>query len=130
MLSAYRAPLSAHESLVTPSPPADDPAGPLLRGGINALIVGNYLTTSGRQPDEDLDLLAELAMPIKEHSAPTRPKALLRRLRTAGRGVRPRPVPSSQGRDRPAALLRRVPAKARSPGAAAGMDRAACVAGR
>ena len=38
-------------------------------GGINALIVGNYLTTLGRQPDEDLDLLAELTMPIKERSA-------------------------------------------------------------
>jgi biotin synthase len=34
-------------------------------GGINALIVGNYLTTLGRQPDEDLELLAELSMPIK-----------------------------------------------------------------
>ncbi|HUA03952.1 MAG TPA: biotin synthase BioB [Solirubrobacteraceae bacterium] len=37
-------------------------------GGINALIVGNYLTTLGRTPDEDLDLLAELQMPIKELS--------------------------------------------------------------
>jgi biotin synthase len=34
-------------------------------GGINAVIVGNYLTTLGRSPEEDLDLLAELAMPIK-----------------------------------------------------------------
>jgi biotin synthase len=34
-------------------------------GGINALIVGNYLTTLGRPPDADLDLLAELSMPIK-----------------------------------------------------------------
>jgi biotin synthase len=37
-------------------------------GGINALIVGNYLTTLGRSPDEDLDLLAELQMPVKELS--------------------------------------------------------------
>jgi biotin synthase len=37
-------------------------------GGINAVIVGNYLTTLGRHPDEDLDLLAELEMPIKELS--------------------------------------------------------------
>ncbi len=29
-------------------------------GGINAVIVGNYLTTLGRDPQEDLDLLAEL----------------------------------------------------------------------
>ena len=34
-------------------------------GGINAMIVGNYLTTLGRPPERDLDLLAELAMPIK-----------------------------------------------------------------
>jgi biotin synthase len=37
-------------------------------GGINALIVGNYLTTLGRTPREDLDLLAELKMPVKELS--------------------------------------------------------------
>jgi biotin synthase len=35
-----------------------------LTGGINALIVGNYLTTLGRSPDEDLNMLAELQMPI------------------------------------------------------------------
>ena len=35
-------------------------------GGINAIIVGNYLTTLGRNPREDLDLLAELAMPVAE----------------------------------------------------------------
>jgi biotin synthase len=39
-----------------------------LLGGINAVIVGNYLTTLGRSADEDLDLLAELSMPIKELS--------------------------------------------------------------
>ena len=39
-----------------------------LLGGINAVIVGNYLTTLGRDPDEDLELLAELQMPIKELS--------------------------------------------------------------
>ncbi len=37
-----------------------------LLGGINAVIVGNYLTTLGREPDADLDLLAELRMPIRE----------------------------------------------------------------
>jgi biotin synthase len=36
-----------------------------LLGGINAVIVGNYLTTLGRDPREDLSLLAELQMPIK-----------------------------------------------------------------
>ena len=35
-------------------------------GGINAIIVGNYLTTLGRSPQEDLDLLGELSMPIRE----------------------------------------------------------------
>ena len=34
-------------------------------GGINAMIVGNYLTTLGRDPREDLELLDELSMPIK-----------------------------------------------------------------
>ena len=34
-------------------------------GGINAVIVGNYLTTLGRAADEDLALLAKLEMPIK-----------------------------------------------------------------
>jgi biotin synthase len=37
-------------------------------GGINAIIIGNYLTTLGRDPREDLDLLAELSMPVKELS--------------------------------------------------------------
>ncbi len=36
-----------------------------LLGGINAVIVGNYLTTLGRDPKEDLALLDELKMPIK-----------------------------------------------------------------
>ncbi len=36
-----------------------------LLGGINAVIVGNYLTTLGRAADSDLDLLSELNMPIK-----------------------------------------------------------------
>ncbi len=39
-----------------------------LLGGINAVIVGNYLTTLGRSPEEDLDLLGELRMPVKELS--------------------------------------------------------------
>jgi biotin synthase len=34
-------------------------------GGINAVIVGNYLTTLGREPAKDLALLADLAMPVK-----------------------------------------------------------------
>ncbi|MGW0175870.1 biotin synthase BioB [Rhodococcus sp. NPDC003322] len=34
-------------------------------GGINAVIVGNYLTTLGRPAESDLDLLGELQMPIK-----------------------------------------------------------------
>ena len=35
-----------------------------LTSGINALIVGNYLTTLGRSPEEDLQMLADLRMPI------------------------------------------------------------------
>ncbi|MFI0355476.1 biotin synthase BioB [Actinomadura sp. 9N407] len=34
-------------------------------GGINAIIVGNYLTTLGRPAAKDLDLLIDLQMPIK-----------------------------------------------------------------
>jgi biotin synthase len=34
-------------------------------GGINAIIIGNYLTTLGRDPQQDIDLLGELSMPIK-----------------------------------------------------------------
>jgi biotin synthase len=40
-----------------------------LLGGINAVIVGNYLTTLGRDPGEDLTLLDDLSMPIKALSA-------------------------------------------------------------
>ncbi|MEN3308108.1 MAG: biotin synthase [Micromonosporaceae bacterium] len=36
-----------------------------LLGGINAVIVGNYLTTLGRPADADLALLDELKMPVK-----------------------------------------------------------------
>jgi biotin synthase len=35
-----------------------------LTSGINALIVGNYLTTLGRSPEEDLKMLEDLRMPI------------------------------------------------------------------
>ena len=40
-----------------------------LLGGINAVIVGNYLTTLGRDPGEDLALLADLRMPVKALNA-------------------------------------------------------------
>jgi biotin synthase len=36
-----------------------------VRGGVNAVIVGNYLTTLGRPAGEDLAMLADLRMPIK-----------------------------------------------------------------
>ncbi len=34
-------------------------------GGINAMIVGNYLTTLGRDPRQDLELLDQLSMPVR-----------------------------------------------------------------
>ncbi|WIM95246.1 biotin synthase BioB [Actinoplanes oblitus] len=40
-----------------------------LLGGINAMIVGNYLTTLGRPATADLELLRDLKMPIKSLSA-------------------------------------------------------------
>jgi biotin synthase len=36
-----------------------------LLGGINAVIVGNYLTTLGRPATDDIELLADLRMPVK-----------------------------------------------------------------
>lgn len=38
-------------------------------GGINAVIVGNYLTTLGRPAEADLELLDDLEMPIKALNA-------------------------------------------------------------
>jgi biotin synthase len=35
-----------------------------MTAGINALIVGNYLTTLGRAPEADLQMLADLRMPV------------------------------------------------------------------
>jgi biotin synthase len=40
-----------------------------MTSGINALIVGNYLTTLGRSPDEDLRMLEDLRMPVGALSA-------------------------------------------------------------
>jgi biotin synthase len=40
-----------------------------LLGGVNAVIVGNYLTTLGRPATDDLSLLAELKMPVKALSS-------------------------------------------------------------
>lgn len=40
-----------------------------LLGGVNAVIVGNYLTTLGRPATDDLALLGDLRMPVKALSA-------------------------------------------------------------
>lgn len=40
-----------------------------LLGGVNAVIVGNYLTTLGRSANQDLALLDELKMPVKALSS-------------------------------------------------------------
>lgn len=36
-----------------------------LLGGVNGIIIGNYLTTLGRPATDDLELLAQLSMPVK-----------------------------------------------------------------
>jgi biotin synthase len=36
-----------------------------MKAGINAIIVGNYLTTLGRSPGDDLRMLEDLGMPVK-----------------------------------------------------------------
>lgn len=40
-----------------------------LLGGINAVIVGNYLTTLGRPAEQDLDMLGKIHLPIKALNA-------------------------------------------------------------
>lgn len=40
-----------------------------LLGGINAIIVGNYLTTLGRPQEQDLDMLGKIRLPIKALNA-------------------------------------------------------------
>ena len=40
-----------------------------LLGGINAIIVGNYLTTLGRPQEQDLDMMGKLRLPIKALNA-------------------------------------------------------------
>lgn len=35
-----------------------------MKSGVNALIIGNYLTTLGRNPEQDLAMLKDLKMPI------------------------------------------------------------------
>ncbi|WP_444230397.1 biotin synthase BioB [Corynebacterium durum] len=40
-----------------------------LQGGINAIIVGNYLTTLGRPQEQDLDMMGKLRLPIKALNA-------------------------------------------------------------
>ena len=40
-----------------------------LMGGINAVIVGNYLTTLGRPAERDVDMLGKLQLPIKALNA-------------------------------------------------------------
>ncbi|MDQ1443329.1 MAG: biotin synthase [Acidimicrobiaceae bacterium] len=43
-----------------------------MAAGVNGLIIGNYLTTLGRQPEQDLQMLADLGMPVRSraHDAP------------------------------------------------------------
>ncbi len=40
-----------------------------LLAGVNAIIMGNYLTTTGRPPEEDLRMLGDLGMPVAARRA-------------------------------------------------------------
>ena len=95
-------------------------------GGINAVIVGNYLTTLGRDPQEDLDLLAELSMPVKELSqdAVTRRTGspAVRRLRPAGGRRRARALPGPPRGADPPRFCTELRPQARGPGAARRLD--------
>ena len=48
-----------------------DEAALLRLAGVNAVIIGNYLTTLGRAPQDDLRMLADLGMPVKRGSDAT-----------------------------------------------------------
>lgn len=63
----YRAPCCG--SPVAARSPCDLGAKRGILGGINAVIVGNYLTTLGRPAEADLELLDELQMPLKALNA-------------------------------------------------------------
>jgi biotin synthase len=54
---------SSSQARQTSGTPQGTEAGML--GGINAIIVGNYLTTLGRPAQADLEMLSRLRMPIK-----------------------------------------------------------------
>ena len=86
-------------------------------GGINAIIVGNYLTTLGRDPAGG-PRPARRALDAGQGAVARRCERTggdpLRRLRAArGRG-RPQPLPRAPGGDRPAALLHGVRPQARA----------------
>ena len=39
-----------------------------MAAGVNGLIIGNYLTTLGRQPEQDLQMLTDLGMPVRSRA--------------------------------------------------------------
>ena len=65
-----------------------------MTSGINALIVGNYLTTLGRSPAEDLQMLADLRMPVGVLGQ--RSERVVDGRRSL-HGLRPAPSPSAPG---------------------------------
>ena len=71
-IAAFRLAMPAHDPALRRRP-RDHPRRPGTRegllGGINAVIVGNYLTTLGRPRRQDLAMLEELRMPIKALNA-------------------------------------------------------------
>ncbi|MGI8573359.1 MAG: hypothetical protein ACR2L9_12150 [Solirubrobacteraceae bacterium] len=62
--------VKAVQAGVSPGEPGDLGEIRRLAGTINAVIVDDYPTTLGRSPQDALDLLAGLNMPVKELSNP------------------------------------------------------------
>ena len=83
-------------------------------GGINAMIVGNYLTTLGRSPSTTwISSKSSRCRSRRSRKPGDRATRVLRRLRPPGHRGRPRALPRASAAHGSAAVLHRVRAQAR-----------------